>query len=69
MGWIQVKFSVILSNVTLPNIFLIRCDFDKFIVGLYYLCIFSLATKFKDGQRSVAITSINYLNSNFCSLT
>ena len=27
MGWVQVISSVILSNITSPNIFLIRCEF------------------------------------------
>ena len=43
-------------------------NFDKSTVGLYYHRIFSVFTKFKDNQRSIAMSSINCLNSSFCSL-
>ena len=41
-------------------------NFDKFIVGLHYLPIFFMLTKFKDDQRSITMLSINYLNLSFC---
>ena len=41
---------------------------NKNTVGLYYLRIFSILTKFKDDKKSIAILSINYLNSSFCNL-
>ena len=40
-------------------------NFDKFTIRLYYLCKFSILTKFKDDKKSIVISSINYLNSNF----
>ena len=48
--------------------FIIKCDFDKSTAGLHYLHIFSILTKFKDGQRLIAMSSINCLESSFCSL-
>ena len=41
-------------------------NFDKFIIGLDYFCIFSMFTKFKDDQRSITMSLINYLNLSFC---
>ena len=43
-------------------------NFDKSIIGLHYLCIFFMFTKFQGNQRSIAMSSINCLNSSFCSL-
>ena len=43
-------------------------NFDKSNVGLNYLHIFSMLTKFKDDQRSMFMLSINCLNSSFCNL-
>ena len=43
-------------------------NFDKSNVGLNYLRIFSMLTKFKDDQRSIFMLSINCLNSSFCNL-
>jgi len=39
-------------------------NFDKSTVGLNHNCIFSVLTKFKDNQRSIIMSSINYLNSS-----
>ena len=43
-------------------------NFDKFTVKLHYLHIFFMLTKFKDNRRLIATSTINCLNSNFCSL-
>ena len=43
-------------------------NFDKFTTRLYYLCKFSILTKFKDDKKSIVISSINYLNLNFYNL-
>ena len=45
-----------------------RVNFDKSTTKLHYLCTFSIFKKFKDDQRSIVMSSINCLNSNFCSL-
>ena len=43
-------------------------NFDKSIAGLHYLYIFFMLTKFQGDQRLIATSSINCLNSSFCSL-
>ena len=43
-------------------------NFDKSTVRLHYLRIFFLLTKFQGDQRLIDMSSINYLNSSFCSL-
>ena len=43
-------------------------NFDKSTVRLNYLCIFSILAKFQGDQRSIAMSSIDCLNSSFCSL-
>ena len=43
-------------------------NFDKSTAGFHYLYIFSMLTKFKDDKKSIAMSSINCLNSKFCSL-
>ena len=68
MGWVQVTLGVTLSNITPPNIFQSDVNFDKSTAGLYYLHIFSMLKKFKNDQRSITMSSINCLNSSFCSL-
>ena len=50
MSWVQVTLGVTLCNITLLNIFLIGCKFDKSTVGLHYLCIFSIFTKFQGDE-------------------
>ena len=59
---------VTLSNVTSLNIFELNVNFDKFTIRLHYLYIFFMLTKFQGDQRSIVMSSINCLNSNFCSL-
>ena len=43
-------------------------NFDKSTVKLHYLHIFSMLAKFQDNQRLITMSSINFLNSSFCSL-
>ena len=66
MSWIQVTPSVTLNNVTSLNIFYLDVNFDKSTVRLYYLCIFSILSKFQGDQILIVMLSINYLNSSFC---
>ena len=68
MSWVQVTHSVTLNNVISLNIFYLDANFDKSTVRLYYLCIFSILTKFQCDQISIAMLSINCLNSSFYSL-
>ena len=42
--------------------------FDKSTVKLHSLHLFFMLTKFQGNQRLIAMSSINYLNSSFCSL-
>ena len=68
MGWIQVTLSVTLNNVISLNIFYLDVNFNKSTVRLYYLCIFSILSKFQGDQISIVMLSINCLNSSFCNL-
>ena len=68
MDWIQVIPGVTLNNITRLNIFELDANFDKFTVRLYYFCIFSILANFQDDQRLIAMSSINFFNSSFCSL-
>ena len=68
MSWIQVTPSVTLNNVTSLNIFYLDVNFDKSTVRLYYLCIFSILSKFQGDQISIVMLSINCLNLSFCNL-
>ena len=43
-------------------------NFDKSTVRLHYLHIFSMLAKFQGDQILITPSSINCLNSNFCSL-
>ena len=43
-------------------------NFDKSTVRLHYLHIFSMLAKFQGDQILITMSSINCLNSNFCSL-
>ena len=63
-------------NKLLDGVILLRCytiqyflkldtNFDKSIVGLHYLHIFSMLAKFQDNQRLIVMSSINCLNSSF----
>ena len=60
----------IISDITWTQPYISEFDvnFDKFIVRLHYLYIFFMLTKFQGNQRLTAMSSINYLNSSFCSL-
>ena len=68
MSLVQVIPDVTLSDITPLNNLLLDANFDKFTVGLHYIHILSMFTKFHSDQRSIVILSINCLNSNFCSL-
>ena len=49
-------------------LFYLDVNFDKSTIGLHYLCIFFMFAKFQGIQRSIVMSSINYLNSSFSSL-
>ena len=61
----------ITANQTLPktttlfNIFLLDVNFDKSTIGLHFLLIFSILTKFLEDQKLIAMSSIKYLNFKF----
>ena len=58
------------SSVTWTQLYTSYFDvnFDKSTVRLHYLHIFFMLTKFQCDQRLIGMSSINYLNSSFCSL-
>ena len=68
MDWIQVTHGVTLNNITQLNIFELDANFDNFTVRLHYLYIFPMLAKFQGDQRLIILSSINFLNSSFCSL-
>ena len=47
------------------NIFLLDINFDKSIIGLKFLHIFSMLIKFQEYQRLIIMPSIKYLNFKF----
>ena len=50
----QVTSSVTLNVTFTPfNIFLFDVNFDKFIVGLHYFCIFFIFSKCQDSKKSI----------------
>ena len=51
-----------------PYISWFDMNLDKSIVGLHYLHIFFMHTKFQGDQRLIVTSSINCLNSSFCNL-
>ena len=53
---------------TQPYISYFDVNFDKFTVRLHYLHIFFMLTKFHSDRRLIATSTINCLNSSFCSL-
>ena len=67
---VSVTFFRVTSSVTWsqPYIFQFNVNFDKFTVRLHYFHIFVMITKFQGNQRLIVMSSINYLNSSFCSL-
>ena len=52
----------------LLNIFLLKVNFDKSTIGLYFQLISSILAKFLKNQISIAMSSINCLNCIFFSL-
>ena len=67
-SWVQVTLDVTLSNITQLNIFQFDVNFDKSTIRLHYLHIFFIVAKFQGNQRLITMSSINCLNSSFCSL-
>ena len=63
-------FKLVTSGVTWtqPYISYFDVNFDKSIVTLHYLHIFFMLTKFQGDRRLIVMSSINCLNSSFCSL-
>ena len=57
-SWVHVTPSVILNNITPLNNLLLYANFNKSTVGLHYIHIFSMFTKFHDDQRLIIILSI-----------
>ena len=53
---------------TTHNIFLLDVNFDKFIIELHFIYISFILAKFLEDPRLIAMSSIKYLNSKFCSL-
>ena len=43
-------------------------NFDKSTIMLHYLHIFFALTRFQGDKKLIVMSSINYLNSSFCSL-
>jgi len=48
-----------------PNIILLDINFDKFTIGLHILFISFILAKIPQDQRSIAMSSIKYLNFKF----
>ena len=67
-SWVQVTPGITLSNITPLNKLLLDANFDKSTIGLHYIHIISMLTKFHGDQRLILMLSINCLNSSFCSL-
>ena len=67
---VGVIFFRVTSSVTWTQryISLFDVNFDKSTVGIHYLHIFFMHTKFQGDQRLIVMLSINCLNSSFCNL-
>ena len=65
-----VTFFRVTSGVTWTQSYISQFDvnFDKYTIRLYYLHIFFMVTKFQGNQRLIGMSSINCLNSSFCTL-
>ena len=61
MNWVQVKPGVTLSNITPFNNLLLDANFDKSTVGLNYIHILSMLTKFHGDKKLIIMLSINCL--------
>ena len=64
----RITPGVTLRNVTSLIIFQLNASLDESVIRLYYLPIFSIIARFRGDQRSIVISSINYLNLSFYSL-
>ena len=67
-SWVQVILSVTLNDITTLNNLLLDANFEKSPIGLHYIHILTMLAKFYGDQRSIVMSSINFLNSSFCSL-
>ena len=65
-----VTFFWVTSGLTWTQLYISYFDvnFDKFTVRLHYHHIFFMLTKFHSDRRLIATSTINCLNSSFCSL-
>ena len=63
-------FFRVITHVTWTQLYISYFDvnFDKSTVRLHYLHIFFILIKFQGGQILIVMSSINRLNSSFCSL-
>ena len=55
----------IFKITTILNILLLNMKFNKSTIGLHFLLISSMFAKFPENQRSIALSSIKYLNFKF----
>ena len=79
IGFSKYEFNKLLVGVTFfrvtsivtwtkPIISQFNVNFDKSTIRLHYLHIFFMPTQFQGDQRLIVMSSINCLNSSFCSL-
>ena len=63
-------FFRVITHVTWTQLYISYFDvnFDKSTVRLHYLHIFFILIKFQGDQILIVMSSINHLNSSFCSL-
>ena len=57
--------NITLNNITLLSISLLDVNFNKSIVGLDFLLVLYMLTKFHDDLRSIIMSLIKCLNLNF----
>ena len=55
----------IFKITTILNILLLNMNFNKSTIELHFLLISSMFAKFPENQRSIALSSIKYLNFKF----
>ena len=65
---VTINFTLKLLDIIYIYIYGLDVNFDKLTVRLHYFCIFFILTKFQGDQRSIAMSSINCLNSSFYNL-
>ena len=66
----DVIFFRVISDLTWTQLYIseFNVNFDKSTIRLHYLHIFFMIKKFQSDQRLIVMSSINCLNSSFCSL-